>query len=313
MDEADYEALTKIKKKDLQAWHNRIYRPENATLVLVGKVDPAQAEAYINTYFADWKSKSEDAPIPAPPGVSTLPERQIIVFDSENDTQTQVTLYCPLTPASFDTLATGQVLGGTLSELAWVALRETSGVSYGASAAARSMPGGANYLTMSSLVQNNAVALATTTFLDIAGKATQGNIDPDLVTVTKAQIARGYTLGQQTSRGMMSRFLSPLSMGSDWMSLVTYPSSLAAITVEDLKSLASPCAGHEIVSLKGPKSVITPQLDKAELTYEVFDWKAEADKLWMAYDPKGFEEEKERKAKLKDKEDKMKKEGGKEK
>lgn len=48
----------------VRAFHQRWYRPENTVIVIAGDVDPAQLEALIKTYYADWKVKGKQAPYP---------------------------------------------------------------------------------------------------------------------------------------------------------------------------------------------------------------------------------------------------------
>ena len=64
------------------------------------------------------------------------------------------------------------------------------------------------------------------------------------------------------------------------------------------------CHGREVVTLIGPVEVITPQLDEAGISYEIFDWKAEADQMFQQNDPKAYEKKKKKEAKEAKKKDK---------
>jgi zinc protease len=48
----------------LRAFHDRWYRPERATLVIVGDVETATFETLIRKYFSDWKGKGPTPPDP---------------------------------------------------------------------------------------------------------------------------------------------------------------------------------------------------------------------------------------------------------
>ena len=59
------EVLKTASADTMRALYRRYYRPENATLVFVGDVDPAAIEAQIKAKFADWKAVGPaGAPLP---------------------------------------------------------------------------------------------------------------------------------------------------------------------------------------------------------------------------------------------------------
>jgi zinc protease len=60
----DTSSLGAATPATLRAFHDRWYRPERATLVIVGDGDPATFEALIRKYFAEWQGKG---PAPADP------------------------------------------------------------------------------------------------------------------------------------------------------------------------------------------------------------------------------------------------------
>lgn len=187
------------------------------------------------------------------------------------------------------------MLAAVLDEEAWLALREQSGVTYGAGSGQTSYPGGAARLGISSLVQNDGAGLAASTFIRLSEEAAAGKLNPETLTLMKLNEARNYALGQQTTDQMLSRLHEPYT--DDFSHIEGHVERLAAVTVDDMTAQMSRCTGHEIITLTGPASVITPQLDKLGLTYEVFDWKAEAEKLWQESDPKGYAKAKKKEAK----------------
>ncbi len=60
----DTSTLNAATPDTLRGFHDRWYRPERTTLVIVGDADPAIFEGLIRKYFADWKGKG---PSPADP------------------------------------------------------------------------------------------------------------------------------------------------------------------------------------------------------------------------------------------------------
>lgn len=97
---ATLEAATEAS---IRAFHKRWYRPENAAIFAAGDVDPAQLEALIKKYFADWNVPGKPAvqPFfgdPLPPkgakGVAPVGEVRVLV---EPDTPRELT-YAVLRP-----------------------------------------------------------------------------------------------------------------------------------------------------------------------------------------------------------------------
>ncbi len=56
---ADLEAAT---IDDVRAFHQTFYRPDNAALIVVGNFDPAQLDAWVDTYFGDLKNPAQPLP-----------------------------------------------------------------------------------------------------------------------------------------------------------------------------------------------------------------------------------------------------------
>jgi hypothetical protein len=181
--------------------------------------------------------------------------------------------------------------------LSWIALREQSGVTYGAGSGVRAMPGGGAQLIFSSLVQNDAAGLAAETFLGLPKKIKAGEYDKSLIPLMKLSTARKYVIGQQSNSQMMGRISYPMQKGWGTEYFTGMAGRLAGVTAEDLGTEVARCIGHEVVTIVGPADVITPQLDARGLTYEVFDYEAEGDRLWALHSPKSWKKETKARAK----------------
>ena len=58
------ETLESATAEDVRAFHRRWYRPENATVVMVGDADPLLLAALVERYFGDWQVPGEPVPEP---------------------------------------------------------------------------------------------------------------------------------------------------------------------------------------------------------------------------------------------------------
>ena len=91
------ETLEGATAEAVQAFHQRWYRPENATVVLVGDADVQVLAAMVEKHFADWDVPGEPAPAPdfgdpvAPPGAdpdNPVGEVNIVVEPGQTRTLT---------------------------------------------------------------------------------------------------------------------------------------------------------------------------------------------------------------------------------
>lgn len=258
---------------DYQNWIYRKWQPANAELVVVGKVDPAEARAAIERYFNGWSSRSTvKDPVPAMPKPNALPDRQVLVFDQPIATQTAVTLGCRIVRDDNRETARAQIVSDVISERLWKVLREDAGVTYGAYSYPDLQEGGTAAMYMASLVQNDAVGFAVKNMFQIVQEASDGKVDEDALLAAKWTRARQYGLGQQSGQQMLSRLLATNLGKLDFFE--TYPTDLGAVSSADFAPVMAPCKGHEVVTLIGPKQYAIDQLTKEGIPFEVVDWEA---------------------------------------
>jgi len=86
----------------LRRLHERHYRPERATLILVGDFDPAAAEAELTARFADWRGRSAP-PADAPLRTAPASRRSESRFFIDGRAPTAVTLAAAAPPVHADT------------------------------------------------------------------------------------------------------------------------------------------------------------------------------------------------------------------
>jgi predicted Zn-dependent peptidase len=129
--EASVKALT---TGDLQSYYQANFRPNNATLIVVGDVTPAQVEQKINVLFGSWQR----ADIPQinysdPPKSGTT---TIFLIDKPGAAQSSFRIGAVGVPRStqdyFALTVMNTILGGSFSSRLNQNLRETRGYTYGA-------------------------------------------------------------------------------------------------------------------------------------------------------------------------------------
>jgi zinc protease len=128
-------SLARIQRSDVQQLHQRLYRPDNAILVLAGDITPAQALQLAQASFGSWQKPA--TPLPARPvaqATSTVPA--ILLIDQHGAGQAGVVL-AHAAPSRNDSgyyvgTVTNAVLGGSYSARLNEEIRIKRGLSYGA-------------------------------------------------------------------------------------------------------------------------------------------------------------------------------------
>jgi hypothetical protein len=295
----DYAAMAKWSATDIAAYLDRKYHPAHTTLLIVGDIDPAKAEAQASEYFGGWRlGDPVPDPIPALPAPPASPgSSRILLFDRPAKPQTDVSFYCPVGPRTDENATAISLLSRLFDDQAWIVLRDQAGATYGAGSGVRTWRGGAAYVSMSSLVQNDAVDLAVSTFLDLMRMAEAGELKAEALQANKLEMARKRALAFQ-SVGQLSDVLIGLAIYEDrFQTLNRTPDLIASTTMKDIQAAIGDCEQHYLVVLEGPKEVVEPELKEAKVDYTVVDWKAEGEKLLEKHDPKAYAKYLKKKAK----------------
>lgn len=274
----DYDTMNAWTTKVSNDVFSHVLRPENATLFIIGNATQEEASKAANTYFGEWTGWGKPPTdgktlLTSYPAATEPPARQVLLFNKDNSSQSNVSYSCQLGEVTDKNIAAAQILGDALSEDTWLALREQTGASYGAYAGSSMQRGGVAFLNMASLVQNDASPLAVKVFLELGEKAKRGDIPEKTLQIVKYNRAQGYVAGHQSTAQMMGRIAGTFALGwgSDYFR--SYPKQLANVTIDQIKPLLDRCVGHEVVTVVGPVDAIKPLFDKQGITYEVFDWK----------------------------------------
>jgi predicted Zn-dependent peptidase len=130
-------SLEAMTVDDLRTFYRAHYRPDNATLIVVGDITQASIVPMLEKSFGGWKAdgiKPLDASVPMAP---QLTKRQVFLIDKPGAAQTQIRIGWVGVPRATPDYVTLQVLntvfGGSFTSRLNQNLREKHGYSYGAS------------------------------------------------------------------------------------------------------------------------------------------------------------------------------------
>ncbi len=123
-----------ITREDVVAFHQRRYRPSEATLVFSGAITEAEARALAQSAFGDWRDNNANADARVPPIGAPLPPR-VVVIDQPGAGQAAVTVALrgvSRTDADYFPLTLGNtLLGGSFTSRLNQEIRIKRGLSYG--------------------------------------------------------------------------------------------------------------------------------------------------------------------------------------
>lgn len=272
----DWDAIDKMGNGQAQQFLSTMLRPKNGAVFIVGNIEVDEAREAAKTYFggwtgwgkepAGWKApRREYAPPPAPPG------RQIILFNKDNATQAQVSYRCQIAPITPENEWSAQIMADVISDGLWLALREQTGVSYGASGYVTYQPGGVGSFLQGVSVQNDSTAYAVKVFLDQGEKAKAGKLDDRIVATQKFNNAQAYVIDQVSTSAMYDRLLGTYQRGWGMEYFDKLADRIGNVQQKDFPPLLERCVGHEVITVVGPLSVVKPQFDKLGMTVEVVD------------------------------------------
>jgi len=128
-------SLARISRADVQQLHSRLYRPDNAILVLAGDITPAQAQQLAQASFGDWSKPATPLPVePTNKSKGQLPSPLLI--DQKGAGQAGVVAAHVAPSRSDDDYYVGTVanavLGGSYSARLNEEIRIKRGLSYNA-------------------------------------------------------------------------------------------------------------------------------------------------------------------------------------
>ena len=124
---------------DLQSFYRAHYRPDNATLLVVGDLTPASVMPMLEKHFGSWKAEGMAPLVAEVPMAPQLKSRAIYIVDKPEAAQSQIRIGWMGVPRSTADYAGLQVLntilGGSFTSRLNQNLREEHGYTYGANSA----------------------------------------------------------------------------------------------------------------------------------------------------------------------------------
>ena len=262
-------AIESFTAADLQSFYRAHYRPDNATLLVVGDVTPASIVPLLEKQFGAWKAEGMKPLVAEVPMAPQLKSRSVYIVDKPEAPQSQVRIGWVGVPRSTKDYAALEVLntilGGSFTSRLNQNLREEHGYSYGASSAFDMRLSAGPFLAAAG-VQTDKTGPAVQEFFNELNAILQP-IPPDELQKAKNYVALSYP-GEFETTGDLARKLEDLLVYDLPPSTYSnFVDDVNKVTAADLQKLAATYIQPDkmAVVIVGDRSKIEAEIRKLNL------------------------------------------------
>ncbi|HWC96889.1 MAG TPA: pitrilysin family protein [Candidatus Sulfopaludibacter sp.] len=259
------DSLQKLDPKTLGQYRDTWLAPNNATLILIGKL-PARPElmALVTKYFGAWKQKT----LPAAPKIEVpAAHRQIVLVDRPGSVQADIHVgrSAPIRTTSefFPMTVTDKVLGGGTNSRMFTDIRERDGFAYDAHSEYSTNREAAMFSAVTQ-VRNEVIEPALKDVLEEMDKlGTAAVAAPELSNV-KNYMSGLYLLRLETQDGLATQLNSMKTLGLPDNYLETYTTRVRSVEPDQIQAAAKKylSTGQAAIVVVGDASKIGDALKK---------------------------------------------------
>jgi zinc protease len=261
-------SLRRVRLQDVRAFWHRHYRPDNAALIAVGAVVPADLLRALQDAFGPWRTPpSERAPDPPPP---TGFGPRLVVVDRPGASQSEIRLgHVGLARGHRDEFAVevlATLLGGTFASRLNHRLREELGYTYGAWAGFALRRGAGPFVT-GAAVRTDATAAAVREFASEVTRIREA--EPSAVELRRARdgLLRGLPARFEGASAVAWELANLFLHGAPSDHFARYAERVAAVTAQDVHRAAAEHLRPEQlqIAIVGDRAAIEADLAAAGL------------------------------------------------
>ncbi len=265
----DESSIKGLSREALEKFYATYYRPNNATLIVVGDTDAKTILPKLETAFANWKAG--EVPTIQTPGNVTFDKAGIYIVDKPGAAQSVLSIgqvgVSRDNPDYFPLMVMNSILGGQFSARVNMNLREEKGYTYGARTG-WSMRRGAGPFEASADVQTAVTKESVEEFLkELNGIRGAIPVTPSELEYNKQSIIRRYPQGFETV-GQISGQLSNLVVyGLPDSYFNDYIARVNAVTLDDVNRVANKYLTPDKMAILvvGDRKAIEPKLKEIDV------------------------------------------------
>jgi zinc protease len=234
------ETIKAFATDDLRAFYLSAFRPDNATLLIVGAVTPDTVVPQLEKNFGSWKASTAAKPAAALPPVDEPPARQLYIVDKPGAPQSQIRIgwigVPRSTPDYFPIQVMNTILGGSFSSRLNMNLREKHGYAYGAGSGF-DMRASAGPFAASAGVQTDKTADALREFFNELNAIRQP-VPADELARAKNYVSLRFPGGFETTGDVSRRLEDALVYHLPDDYFAKYVQNIQAVTAADVQRVA---------------------------------------------------------------------------
>ncbi len=242
--------VSSLTREEAVAFHRAFYRPNNAVLVLVGDLTPREARRVTKAAFGGWEKQSP--PAVTVPAVAPLRERRVAMIDKDLTQATVVLGHVGIArrdPDFYAVTVMNYILGGGgFSSRLMTRVRDNEGLVYGISSGydAKQYPG-AFSVGLQTKTESVPVAIRAV-IAEIAKIRAEGATEAELEGA-KNYLAGSFPLRYETNARLASLLGMVEFYGLGLTYFEDYPRNIRAVTLDDVRRVASARLDHERYAL----------------------------------------------------------------
>ena len=234
------QSLKAITRADVTAAYARTWRPDQAALILVGDVTPAQARELAEAQLGSWKAPAGAAQ-PLPP-VGALPAPRTIVIDMPGAGQAGVVIERPTLarsdPRYYPLAVANTVLGGGFSSRLNQEIRIKRGLAYGAGSSLDAARGTGSVAARTQTKNQTAAEVVTLMTGEMARMGAAPVPESELAT-RKAVLVGNFGRGIETTEGVAGILGEYVLDGVPLTELQSYTAKVEAVTPAAVESASA--------------------------------------------------------------------------
>lgn len=121
------------KRDEVLSYHKKYYQPQNATLVIAGKIDD-KTRAWVEEFFGAYKNSGKVSSAFTPAQFASIEKNKRIAVEEKSTDQSQLMLGFPAFPRgderNYAVAVMNTILGGSMSSRLFIKVRERLGLAY---------------------------------------------------------------------------------------------------------------------------------------------------------------------------------------
>jgi zinc protease len=230
-----------LTREDVVNWHQTMFAPSAATLLLVGDISLAEARTVAQQAFGTWTASRAILSAVANP-VRASTGTRVILVDRPGSVQSSIVVGQPgfraTDPDYISMVALNHILGGGFSSRMNMNLREKHGYTYGAFSGLDLRPGAGAFRASSEVRTNatdSALVEAIGEYKRIASEAVPANELQSMVN----NLVSGFPNSVQSVQGLSASLQNLIVWGLPLDFYTTYRERLSAVTPDDIKRVGA--------------------------------------------------------------------------